>query len=192
MRSKLLCHCTLGATLQNVFLGFLIYIIKIVSTEYQTITSVKSYKPGTTVQKKQKQISNQVQRYHMPSKQITQKIQTHTGGLSENCSRLQSLCRHHFGDWQGYFEALGDAPSQLNTHHVAHSWWLEQYIRATLLHCQFCATHLFEDCRVCLFSRKRRSWQTDVRCSNLFFGLESWQPMSEVFLSTMARAVPCS
>ena len=78
-----------------------------------------------------------------------QKIQTHTGGLSENGSRLQSPGRHHFGDWQGYSEALGDAPSHMKTHHVAHGWRLELYIRATLFHCQFCATHLFEDVRVC-------------------------------------------
>ena len=111
-------------------------------------TVTKKNKPGTTVQNKHKQICNQVQRYRRPRKQITKKITT-THTLSENCSRLQSPCRHHFGNWQGYCAALGDDPSQLKKHHVAHGWRLELYIRATLFHCQFSATHLFEDFRVC-------------------------------------------
>ena len=75
--------------------------------------SVKNYKPGTTVQKKQTPISNPGTT--VPNAQKTNYTKKHTGGLSENCSRLQSLCSHHFGDWQGYSAALGDAPSQLKT-----------------------------------------------------------------------------
>ena len=65
--------------------------------------------PGTTV----------------PNAQETnyQKKYKHT--LSENCSRLQSPCRHHFGNWQGYSAALGDEPSQLKkniTSHLVGGW----------------------------------------------------------------------
>ena len=100
----------------------------------------------TTVQNKHKQIATRYHGTKCPENKLPNKCK-HT--LSENCSRLQSSCRHHFGNWQGYSAALGDDPSQLRKHHVAHGWRLELYIRATLLHCQFSATHLFEDFRVC-------------------------------------------
>ena len=103
--------------------------LKMTFTRVQnTKNTVENYKPGTTVQNKHKQICNQVQRYQMPRKQITKQMQTHT--LSENCSRLQSPCRHHFGNWQGYSAALGDGPSQLRKHHVADGWRLESEQRS--------------------------------------------------------------
>ena len=110
---------------------------------------VKYYQNITEKLQTASKITNQVQRSKCPVNNLPIKIQTHTGGLSENCSRLQSPCRHHVGDWQGYSAALGDEPSQLKKHRVACGWRLELCIRATLLHCQFCATHLFEDFRVC-------------------------------------------
>ena len=84
----------------------------------------------TTVQNKHKQIATRYHGTKCPENKLPNKCK-HT--LSENCSRLQSPCRHHFGNWQGYCAALGDDPSQLREHHIAHGWRLELYIRATLL-----------------------------------------------------------
>ena len=73
--------------------------------------------------KQQKQISNQVQRYHCFHKKHTNKLPTRSGGLSENCSRLHSPCRRH-GDSQGYFAALGDELAQMKdiTSHIVGGW----------------------------------------------------------------------
>ena len=56
---------------------------------------------------------------------LHQKIQTHTGGMSENCSRLQSPFRHHFSEWQGHSAALGDEPSQMTniTSQMVGDWY---------------------------------------------------------------------
>ena len=107
-----------------------LYFMMTFTRVQNTTHTFKKYKPGTTVQNKHKQICNHIPRYQMPRKQITKQMQTHTGGLSENCSRLQSPCRHHFGNWQGYSAALGDGPSQLRKHHVAYGWRLESEQRS--------------------------------------------------------------
>ena len=149
VRSKLLGHCTLGATMQVRFVERVTYF-KILSKEYQKLRNTVKNQTGTTVQNKQKRICNQVQRCQMTRRQFTKNLQTHTGGLSENCLRLQFPSRHHFGDKQSYLAVLGDEPSQLKEHHVAHCWRLELHIPAALIHCLFCATHLFADFRVCV------------------------------------------
>ena len=115
---------------------------------------------------KQKQISNQVQGYQMPTKQITNKIHTLAG-----CLKIVRVCNLLVA----FFSVNGKVESsqlQNITSHMVGGWNCTSEQRSfTVSFSPLICLRTF----VCVsFSiRRRRSWRTDVRCSKMFFGIES-------------------
>ena len=125
---------------------------KIISKNCHTITNtVKNYKPGTTAQNKQIQMSNQVQRYHTLAgcPNIVRGCNVFLAIISVVCKvtfQLQVMSprtSHVFGYWNRTSEQR--------------SFTAFFFVRLICWRTFVC---------VLVFIRRRRSWRTDVPCSS--------------------------